>query len=621
AKANDLSGAGGNDVLAGGTGNDLLSGGTGSDTLSGGAGNDVLSGGDGGDLLSGGAHEDTLLGGAGDDILDGGDGGDAMSGGGGNDLLSGGAGGDTLSGGAGDDTIDGADGADVLSGGTGFDVLSYASAGSGVAVDGSNGTASGGDTFVGFEAVVGSAYADEIGGGEDNDLLSGGAGHDTLSGNAGNDTLVGGAGDDVLAGQGGNDLLSGGSGNDLLNHNVGDDTFYGGDGTDTVQSGWSIDSQTSHSATQDRIIVEFAGGAGGSVQIENDVETIVLDGVTYSYSALQDALNAYDPLVLDLDGDGIELSGKTTSTTRFDINGDGLLDQVAWAYNGDGVLAHDRDGNGKISGRHELFSEAYAPGLASTGYAALALLDSNADGHIDDFDDAFGEIVVWVDANADGVSDDGEVSGLAAHDIASISLQYESVDDEIAGNPVLSIGVAERTDGTSVDMAEAKFRYVDGLDLADEESDLDAGAGDEPDETVAGAEVEAVPQSLAVDSAHEAVSSDAVDDDSATETEVVEPAGDEDTATVAVAAAEDAADEVPAGSSAEATASDEALDVEPGADGPVDGDLGVAAMAGQLADAMSNFDASSEMPSDDPAMDPSSDAAAEAVDEDLNVAA
>jgi VCBS repeat-containing protein len=59
---------------------------------------------------------------------------------------------------------------------------------------------------------------------------------DTLGGNAGNDTLIGLGGDDTLYGSGGNDTLIGGAGNDTLVGGAGDDTyvFEAGSGIDTI---------------------------------------------------------------------------------------------------------------------------------------------------------------------------------------------------------------------------------------------------------------------------------------------------------------------------------------------------------------------------------------------------
>ena len=59
--ANNLRGAGGDDILQGNGGKDRLAGGSGADDLAGGDGNDVLTGGGGSDTQAGGAGADRLV--------------------------------------------------------------------------------------------------------------------------------------------------------------------------------------------------------------------------------------------------------------------------------------------------------------------------------------------------------------------------------------------------------------------------------------------------------------------------------------------------------------------------------------------------------------------------------
>ena len=101
-----------------------------------------------------------------------------------------------------------------------------------------------------------------------------------------------------------------------------------------------------------------------------------------------------DPLILDLDGDGVETT-ELSSRTLFDLDGDGLEQALGWVGPDDGLLVIDLDENGVIDGVRELF--AASSDLANDledGFDALAELDSNADGVIDIRDDRFGDIQV-----------------------------------------------------------------------------------------------------------------------------------------------------------------------------------------------------------------------------------
>lgn len=175
-----------------------------------------------------------------------------------------GAGDDIFSGLSGNDVFHPGPGDDVLDGGHGWDTVSYATAPGGVEVYMKHagldvGSGQGRDTFISVEHVVGSDFADRLGGDTNNNTLTGGRGDDVLRGNGGNDVFYGGdgddriradAGDDILFGnagtdnitaQGGNDILYGGADRDFLYGGRGDDAVYGGDGDDAVRGNLGAD--------------------------------------------------------------------------------------------------------------------------------------------------------------------------------------------------------------------------------------------------------------------------------------------------------------------------------------------------------------------------------------------
>jgi Ca2+-binding RTX toxin-like protein len=149
---------------------------------------------------------------------------DTLTGDSGDNALSGGAGADAIGGGDGDDTISGGAGDDGLDGGGGFDTVDFSSAAaginvnfdSGVGTDGDGGT----DTFFGFEAVVGSAFDDQINTGDVLDTVFAGAGDDLVT----HSPFVSGA------------RVSGGTGNDTMFATIGVDRFIfeTGDGVDNI---------------------------------------------------------------------------------------------------------------------------------------------------------------------------------------------------------------------------------------------------------------------------------------------------------------------------------------------------------------------------------------------------
>ena len=141
------------------------------------------------------AGNDKLTGRAGIDVLEGGEGSDTLKGAGGNDRLEGGAGSDLLDGGAGRDTA----------------IYWRESAGYTVSLATGKAGVTGqtpGDTLVGIENVIGTAFNDVLTGNNAANVLEGGVGGDRLNGGSGADTLIGNAGKDVLQGGSGADRFT-----------------------------------------------------------------------------------------------------------------------------------------------------------------------------------------------------------------------------------------------------------------------------------------------------------------------------------------------------------------------------------------------------------------------------
>ncbi len=159
-----------------------------------------------------------------------------------------------------------------------------------------------------------------------------------------------------------------------------------------------------------------------------------------------------DPLVLDLDGDGIEAVGiDPNAPILFDHNADGVRTSTGWVRGDDGFVVLDRNGNGTIDSGRELFGDNTAlpsGALASNGFAALAQHDGNADGRIDSADAAYSQLRIWRDLNQDGISQAGELATLAASGVASIGTQALSSNTNLGnGNTLAFTGSFTRTDG------------------------------------------------------------------------------------------------------------------------------------------------------------------------------
>jgi hypothetical protein len=95
---------------------------------------------------------------------------------------------------------------------------------------------------------------------------------------------------------------------------------------------------------------------------------------------------ARSPLVLDLDGDGVETTALVKGAyagVHFNLDAKGLAEQTSWVGKDDGLLVRDMDGDGKITSGRELFGNhtLLKNGKeAANGFEALKELDSNNDG-------------------------------------------------------------------------------------------------------------------------------------------------------------------------------------------------------------------------------------------------
>lgn len=128
-----------------------------------------------------------------------------------------------------------------------------------------------------------------------------------------------------------------------------------------------------------------------------------------------------DPLVLKLGKGAVHTTNRSGSSVRFDMDGDGHKEKTGWITADHAFLVRDKNKNGKVDGISEMFSEKTSP-TASTGFGALAELDTQPNGRIDKYDKQFSELRLWTDINANGVTDSSELHKLSKFGIKSIDL-------------------------------------------------------------------------------------------------------------------------------------------------------------------------------------------------------
>ena len=190
--------------------------------------------------------------------------------------------------------------------------------------------------------------------------------------------------------------------------------------------------------------------------------------------------HGYDPLILNLDGNGIQTIAPSSISARFDHNADGIATATGWIAAGNGILALDLNKNGKIDSGKEIFgnhSVLSNGATAAHGYAALAELDSNHDNLINQADELFSSLKVWQDINQDGISQSNELFTLQALGIQSLNLEHQENSKDFGnGNRLTHIGSYTKIDGTTGEMGDVEFasnslysRYTDTIELTPEQ--------------------------------------------------------------------------------------------------------------------------------------------------------
>lgn len=224
------------------------------------------------------------------------------------------------------------------------------------------------------------------------------------------------------------------------------------------------------SQTSKHFSINFAGGqltvAPNKRKGQIDARAGAL-GASSLLSFRNQTVGMLSPIILDLDGDGIEMRSIKKSKAAFDMNGDGALDHTGWTGKGDGFLVIDRNNDGLITHASEL-SFASEDLDAASDLEALAALDNNGDRVIDAKDVRFGELKVWVDADGDGVTDAGELKTLAEVGIASMSLVGRNLEGraDVGDNILLGTSTFTRANGATGTVGNAVLAHRPGTDVS-----------------------------------------------------------------------------------------------------------------------------------------------------------
>jgi hypothetical protein len=146
----------------------------------------------------------------------------------------------------------------------------------------------------------------------------------------------------------------------------------------------------------------------------------------------------YSPIVLDIEGNGISLSGAEDGV-YFDLNDEGSAIRTGWTAGADDAfLVRDLNNNRRIDSGAELFGSATRlknGKRAPNGFEAMKELDSDQDGKLTAKDNEWRSLLLWFDKNHNGLTDKGELKSLRDYGVESMNLNYiEMMEIDNYGN-------------------------------------------------------------------------------------------------------------------------------------------------------------------------------------------
>lgn len=158
-----------------------------------------------------------------------------------------------------------------------------------------------------------------------------------------------------------------------------------------------------------------------------------------------------DPLVINLDNNPTAITDKTF---LFDLDCNGQMESISQLAGGSGFLALDRNNDGIINDGSELFGPQ-----SGNGFADLAAYDTDGNGWIDEADDIYSKLRVWV-KDADG---NDKLLTLKEADVGAISTGSSKTDFSLMGSDkelkgkVRSTGMYLKESGGAGTMQQVDF--------------------------------------------------------------------------------------------------------------------------------------------------------------------
>lgn len=158
-----------------------------------------------------------------------------------------------------------------------------------------------------------------------------------------------------------------------------------------VRQGWGID-YSRYERVEEHERLSFA--SSGTVttadgrQIQFNLNFLVSrDFISETHTSIKAGDALLDPLVINFRNGSASLGDRSYA---FDLDMDGVKDNIAFTAEGSGFLALDKNGNGEIDDGSELFGPS-----SGNGFGELATYDLDSNGWIDENDPIYDKLRIW----------------------------------------------------------------------------------------------------------------------------------------------------------------------------------------------------------------------------------
>jgi hypothetical protein len=164
------------------------------------------------------------------------------------------------------------------------------------------------------------------------------------------------------------------------------------------------------------------------------------------------------PVVLDLSGNGINITPLSQSNVFFDMANDGHEQHTAWAGAGNGVLVYDPSG-GAVTQANQVEFTLWDPAAKSDMQALRDVFDTNHDGVLNSSDSTWNDFRILV-TNADGTQ---TLETLAQAGVTSINLTPNSYNQVFTDGSSIN-GETTFTRGNGTTGTAATVTFANGRD-------------------------------------------------------------------------------------------------------------------------------------------------------------